>query len=344
VTTGGTARAVWFPAPWTVELRDEPLPATGGDQIRVRALVSGISHGTEMLVYRGEVPPELELDLPTLAGSFRFPVKYGYASVGRVVEAGPEVRTAAVGDLVFVHHPHQTEYVVAADAAIRLPEGTPPETAVLLANLETAVNVVLDAHPRLGDRVVVTGQGVVGLLVTLLLRRAGAALVVAVDPVAERRELACRLAADVALAPVPELGDRVRELTAGVGADLVVEASGSPAALPSAIACAGFQATVVVCSWYGTKPVSLDLGSAFHRGRLRIVSSQVGAVDPALAPRWDVGRRRALAGELLGTAALAQLVTHRIAFEDAAEAYHLVDSGADGAVQVVLAYGGDGET
>jgi 2-desacetyl-2-hydroxyethyl bacteriochlorophyllide A dehydrogenase len=344
VTTGHTARAVWFPAPRTVELRDEPLPPTGRGRLRVRAVASGISHGTEMLVYRGEVPPHLELDLPALAGSFRFPVKYGYASVGRVVEAGPDVASPVVGDLVFVHHPHQTEYVVAADSAIRLPGETPPATAVLLANLETAVNVVLDAHPRLGDRVVVLGQGVVGLLVTLLLRRAGAALVVAVDPVTERRELACRLAADVALPPMRELGDRVRELTAGIGADLVVEASGSPAALPPAIDCAGFQATVVVCSWYGTRPVSLDLGSAFHRGRLRIVSSQVGAVDPALAPRWDVARRRALARDLLGTPALEQLVTHRIAFEDAAEAYHLVDAGADGAVQVVLTYDGGGES
>lgn len=340
MTTDPTARAVWFPAPRTVEVRDEPLPPADRDRIRVRAVASGISHGTEMLVYRGEVPPHLQLDLPTLAGSFRFPVKYGYASVGRVIEAGPEVSSPAVGDLVFVHHPHQTEYVVTAGAAIRLPAGTPPATAVLLANLETAVNVVLDAHPRLGDRVVVLGQGVVGLLVTLLLRRAGAALVVAVDPLPTRRELACRLAADVALAPMPELGDRVRELTAGVGADLVVEASGSPAALPAAIDCAGFQATVVVCSWYGTKPVSLDLGGAFHRGRLRLVSSQVGAVDPALAPRWDVGRRRALARDLLATPALGRLVTHRIAFEDAAEAYHLVDAGADGTVQVVLTYDG----
>jgi 2-desacetyl-2-hydroxyethyl bacteriochlorophyllide A dehydrogenase len=341
VTAAGTARALWFPAPRTVELREEPLPPTGAGRIRVRALASGISHGTEMLVFRGEVRPDLQLDLPTLAGAFSFPVKYGYASVGRVVETGTGVEAPAVGDLVFVHHPHQSEYVVAADAAIGLPEGIDPVTGVFLANLETAVNVALDAHPHLGDRVVVIGQGVVGLLIGLVLRRTGTALLVTVDPVPQRRALAGELGADAVLAPGPDLTHTVRDLTGGTGADLVVEASGVPAALDSAIGCAGFQGTIVVCSWYGTKPVCVELGGDFHRGRLRIVSSQVGAVDPALAPRWSITRRRALACELLTALPLGRLVTHGFPLERAGEAYHLVDAGAPDAVQVVLTYRGD---
>src|SRR5262249_34548632 len=149
----------------------------GPGDVRVQAIASGISHGTEMLVYRGQVPAELELDLPTLRGAFSFPIKYGYARVGRVVEAGPTVGGLAVGDLVFALHPHQTAYVVPASLAVRLPPDLDPELGVFLANAETAVNVLLDAAPRLGERCVVFGQGVVGLLVLQLLGQAGVSLV-----------------------------------------------------------------------------------------------------------------------------------------------------------------------
>src|SRR5947209_16557843 len=135
-----------------------------------------------MLVYRGQVPPDFDLDLPTLRGSFRFPIKYGYATVGQVVEVGEGVQNLRAGDLVFVHHPHQTEFVVPASMPVRLPPELPPEAGVLFANVETAINVMLDAHPRLGERVAVFGQGVVGLLLTQLLRRVGTATVLAVDP------------------------------------------------------------------------------------------------------------------------------------------------------------------
>ena len=165
--------AVWFPNAGAVELRDEPLPDLGPDEVRIQAVASAISQGTELLVYRGQVPPDLGLDLPTLRGSFHFPIKYGYASVGRVVEVGPAVETLGVGDLAFVLHPHQTEYVVPAALAVRLPSDLDPELGVFTANLETAINVLLDAHPRLGERLLIFGQGTVGLLVTQLARRAG---------------------------------------------------------------------------------------------------------------------------------------------------------------------------
>jgi 2-desacetyl-2-hydroxyethyl bacteriochlorophyllide A dehydrogenase len=323
------AASVWFPRAREVEFRDETIGAPGAGEVRVRAIASGLSHGTEMLVFRGEVPADLALDLPTLAGSYGFPIKYGYASVGRVVAVG-----AGVAD--FVHHPHQEEYVVSAAAAVRLPQRLPPELGIFLANCETALNVLLDAHPRLEEEVAVIGQGVVGLLVTQLLQRAGAS-VTAVEPIALRRELALRCGADEAVTPEEALA-RIAARTNGRGADVVIEASGNARALQLAIDAAAFQASVVVCSWYGAKPVSLDLGSRFHRARLRLVSSQVSQVDPALSPRWDRRRRLETAVALLGELVLGPLITHRIPFARAAEAYELVDQRPEETAQVILTY------
>jgi 2-desacetyl-2-hydroxyethyl bacteriochlorophyllide A dehydrogenase len=321
-----------------VEPRTEALPALGPEDVRVRAVASALSHGTEMLVYRGQVPAELPLDLPTLRGSFAFPIKYGYASVGRVVEAGSRVESLHPGDLVFTLHPHQDEYVVPATMPVPLPPALPAELGVFLANVETAVNILLDAAPRLGERVLIFGQGVVGLLVTQLLRRAGVGLVVAVDVLPERRRLALELGAHVALAPDEDVPATVRRLTDGIGVDLAIEVSGNGAALDRAIESVCFQGTVVVCSWYGTKPVKVVLGGRFHRDRLRLVSSQVGHIDPALQPRWSHARRLALARDLLGELQLAPLITHRIPFHQAAEAYALVDEHPEQVVQVILTY------
>jgi 2-desacetyl-2-hydroxyethyl bacteriochlorophyllide A dehydrogenase len=335
------ASALWLAAPQRVELRTEEIPPPGPDQVLVRARLSAISHGTEMLVYRGEVSSDLPLDLPTLAGSFAFPIKYGYASVGEVEAIGGNVETLHPGDLVFTLHPHQDRYLVPASLAVLLPVGTGPESAVFYANLETAVNVILDAGIRFGETVVVFGQGVVGLLITMLARRSGSGQVIAVDPIARRRERAIAAGADAALNPGADLSDRVHDLTGGRGADVVIEVSGVPAALKQAIACAAVQGTVVVASWYGTKTVPLILGGNFHRGRLRIVSSQVGMIDPALTPRWTFARRREVVVSLLGDLPLADLITHRAPFSHAADAYRLVDQRPDETVQVVLDYQAD---
>ena len=329
------AAAVWFPRARCVELRTEQLAATGPNDVRVHAVLSAISHGTELLVYRGEVDPDLPLDLPTLAGGYGFPLKYGYASVGHIVALGRDVPGLREGDLVFALHPHQDEYVVAGSLVRRLPDGTTPEQGVFLANLETAINVALDAKPRLGEVVAVFGQGVVGLLVTQLLRRSGAR-VVAVEPSAVRRSFAERCGAEAAVAPGDE--QVITQLSGGRGADIAIDASGNPAALQRAIDRVAPEGTVVVCSWYGDKPVSLDLGGRFHRGRVRVISSQVGRVDPSLAPRWDRERRLGLAMDLLSELDLAELITHRFAFARAAEAYSLLDTDASNTVQVVLDY------
>jgi len=323
--------SIWFAGPHQVELREEALPPVGPRDVRVEAIASAISHGTEMLVFRGQVPQDLELDLPTLDGSFAFPIKYGYASVGRVVETGSEVLLPSPGELVFVHHPHQAAYVVPADMAIRLPSSLEPMRGVFLANVETATTVVLDAAPRLGERVAIFGQGTVGLLITQLVRRTGAAQITVVDPIARRCDLALRVGADEALGSGSSLD--------GAEFDLAIEASGHPAALDEALRSVAFGGTVIVCSWYGTKAAPITLGGAFHRRRLRIVSSQVSTIDASLQPRWSRQRRLDVARDLLSELELTSLISHRFPIENAADVYALLDGHPEETVQVVLTYG-----
>jgi threonine dehydrogenase-like Zn-dependent dehydrogenase len=223
--------------------------------------------------------------------------------------------------------------------AVELPDGLDPKLGVFLANLETAINVLLDAAPRFGERVAIFGQGVVGLLLTQLLRRVGVERLIAIEPVGGRAELASRLGADVVLARSEDAVRSVRELTGGAGVDLAIEASGSGVALNTALDCVAFQGTIVVCSWYGTKLVPLSLGESFHRRRLRIIASQVSNIDPALQPRWTRERRVALAVRLLSELELAPLISHCLPIEHAADAYQLIDEHPEDTVQVVLTYG-----
>jgi 2-desacetyl-2-hydroxyethyl bacteriochlorophyllide A dehydrogenase len=332
------ARALWFTAPRTVELRPERISLPGPDQVRVRATASALSQGTEMLVYRGEVPADLPLDLPTLAGSFGFPIKYGYATVGRVLDVGAGVENLAPEDPVFVHHPHQDIFVISAAMPVRLPDGLDPLLGLFVANLETAVNIIHDTPLHLGETALVFGQGVIGLLVTQLLKIAGADRVLVVDPLKKRRELALVVGADGAFEP-DDLPGNVFDATAGRGADVAVEASGSGAALQAAIGAIVAEGTVVVASWYGTKPVVLSLGERFHRGRVRLRSSQVGRVSPDLGLRWDRNRRMETVLNLLPRLRLKELISHRFPFEEAPDAYRLVDEYPDEAVQIILTHG-----
>jgi 2-desacetyl-2-hydroxyethyl bacteriochlorophyllide A dehydrogenase len=291
-----------------------------------------------MLVYRGEVPDDLPLDLPTLAGNFGFPIKYGYATVGRVLDVGPGVEDLTPGDSVFAHHPHQDVFMVPAAMPVRLPGGLDPLLGLFAANLETAINVVHDTPLHLGETALVFGQGVVGLLVAQLLKLAGAGRMLAVDPVEKRRELARAMEVDETFEPGEDLPKRVLEATAGRGADVAVEASGSGAALQTAIEAVAVEGTVVVASWYGTKPVTLSLGGHFHRGRVRIRSSQVGRLNPELGPRWDHARRTDTVLGLLPRLRLKELISHRFPFEEAPYAYRLVDERPGEVVQVILTH------
>jgi 2-desacetyl-2-hydroxyethyl bacteriochlorophyllide A dehydrogenase len=337
---GARPRALWFTGERRAELRPEEAPAPGPGEVRVWAVLSAVSHGTEMLVYRGGVPEDLPLDLPTFAGGFGFPIKHGYAAAGRVLDTGAGVTALAPGDPVFVHHPHQDVFTVPADLPVPLPPDLDLLRAVFFANMETALNVVHDAQARFGETAVVFGQGVVGLLVTRLLVMSGAS-VLAVEPVPGRRELSLKMGAAAAFGP-EDVGERIPGATDGRGADVAVEASGSGAALAAAVGCVAVEGTVVAASWYGTEPVALPLGGHFHRGRVRIRSSQVGRVAPELSARWDVGRRRGAVVSLLRDPRLPLdlLVPHRIPFGRAPEAYRMLDEGPGDAVQVVFDYEG----
>lgn len=310
--------SVVFTAPRQVEVREEPVPVPGPGQVLVRTEVSALSAGTELLVYRGQAPEDLPADaaIAGLQAALRFPLKYGYSVVGRVQETGQRV---------FAFHPHESHFVARPEDLVPLPEDLDPETAVFLPNVETAVNLVHDGRPRVGERVAVFGQGVVGLLTTALLARFPLERLVAVDPLAERRQLARLFGAET------ELGD-LRDF------DLTYEVSGRPETLDDAIAATGFSGRVVIGSWYGTKRAPVDLGGAFHRSRIRILSSQVSTLDPELTGAWTKARRLATALDLLPSLGPQRLVTHRFPVERAAEAYALLDEKPREALQVVLTY------
>lgn len=296
------ARAFWIVAPGRGEIRQEPLGQASTDDVVVRAMYSGVSRGTEALVFQGRVPVSeyQRMRAPFQAGEFPAPVKYGYASVGQI-ERGPR---GFQDRNVFVLYPHQTRYVVPAPSAHVLPEGVPPQRAVLAANLETAINGLWDARPHLGDRIVVVGAGTVGCLVAWLACRVPGCEVELVDIDPGRAAIARALGVRFAK---PEL---VAE-----GADVVVHASGSPSGLELALRVAGFEATIVELSWYGNQAVPLSLGEGFHARRLTVVSSQVGSVPPSQRARWDTRRRMQLALALLTDAALDVLITGESEFE-----------------------------
>lgn len=330
------AQAAWMVAPYQVRIQSESLEPLGADEVAISTHYSAISHGTEMLVYRGQVPSGMALDLPTLAGSFAFPIKYGYAMVGYVREVGSSVNDIVVGDMVFALHPHQTHCHVHHTLVKKIPPTVSAKAAVLAANMETAINIVHDARPVLGDVVAVIGLGVVGLLVSWLLARQ-AVRVIAIDPAAHRRECAQQLGITKVTHP-DNAKAFVAEITEDRGVDCAIEVSGNPNALPLALDVVGQEGLVVVASWYGTKPVTLDLGSRFHRGRIRMRSSQVGQLAPDLAPRWDYQRRMYTVWRMLAQFPYQVVITHEFHFENAAVAYEAIDHGDLPMVQSVLQY------
>lgn len=297
------AKAFWVVAPGRGEIRTEVLRAPAGDDVVVQTLFSGISRGTEALVFGGHVPQSewSRMRAPFQEGEFSGAVKYGYASVGRV-ECGPQ---ELKGQMVFALYPHQTRYVVPATAVHLLPADVPPARAILAANLETAVNGVWDASPRVGDRVVVIGAGTVGSLVAWLISRIQGCDVQLVDVNPQRQQIAQALGVPFAR-PDATLRD----------ADIVIHVSGSPDGLQHALDVAGFEAAIIEMSWFGDRTVPLTLGGAFHSKRLTIKSSQVGQVAPSQRARWDTRRRMSYALSLLADPALDVLVTGESAFED----------------------------
>lgn len=297
------ARAFWLDSPGHGGIRDVVLPEPAEGEVVVRTVCSGVSRGTEALVFRGGVPESQygAMRAPFQEGDFPGPVKYGYLNVG-VVEEGPR---ELVGRTVFSLFPHQTRYVVPASAVTPVPEGVPAERAVLAGTVETAVNALWDAAPLLGDRITVVGAGMVGASVAALLARYPAVRVQLVDADPARAAVAEALGVDFAL-PEDAEGDR----------DLVVHASASEAGLTRSLELLAPEGTVIELSWYGDRRISVPLGEAFHSRRLTVRSSQVGTVSPARGGRRGYADRMAIALELLADPALDALVTGECAFEE----------------------------
>lgn len=297
------ARALWYAAPGMAELREAALPAPQPGDVLVRALYSGISRGTERLVFEGRLPESewTRMRLPAQEGDFPFPVKYGYAAVGEV-EVGP---AELVGRAVFSLHPHQDRFVVPAEAVVPLPAGVPAPRAALAANLETALNALWDSQAAACDRIVVIGAGLVGLLTAALAARIPGAEVTAVDIDPARAALAERMGAAFA---TPNAAAR--------DADVVIHTSANPEGLALALDLAGREATIVEASWYGSASVTLPLGGAFHSRRLKIVSSQVGSPPTFRRPRWNNRRRMEAALRLLADSRFDALLGEEIPFSE----------------------------
>jgi len=323
------ARAFWVVEPGHGEIRAAEIPEPGRGEVLVATVASGISRGTETLVFQGRVPASerLRMRCPYQEGSFPAPVKYGYASVGVVEGLGPDAPAELLGRRVFCLYPHQDRYVVPTSAVLPVPDAVPDRRAVLAANMETAVNAHWDAGVRVGDRVCVVGAGVVGAMVAALAARVPGTAVELVDIDPRRATLAEALGCRFAL-PDKARGE----------ADIVFHASGTEAGLATALGRAGFEARVIELSWYGDKPVAVPLGEAFHARRLHLVSSQVGSVATSRRARRSHRERLALAMDLLADGAFDRLISGETRFEVLPETMARLAAAPDGALCEVVRY------
>lgn len=317
------AQAVFFQGDGRVELRPVPLEAEG---ITITSRVIALSHGSERRVLQGELPDTSEGEtIAALSDQTGYPVKYGYMNAG----VGPD------GGRYFAFYPHQNRFVCDPRDLIPIGEDLAFDDAVLLPSVETALSVTHDAHPRYGETVLVAGQGVIGLLVAELLLRSGAR-VMALEPIAARRERSVSLGCRTLDPSSTDCYDEILDATDGLGPDVAVNLSGSSEALQLLIDTAALESTVVEASWYGSRTSTLRLGTVFHRKKLTVRSSQVSRIPTVLSGRWSKERRFALALDLAGQLRPSKYITHRFPFQEASSAFDLLRSGEDEVLQIVL--------
>jgi 2-desacetyl-2-hydroxyethyl bacteriochlorophyllide A dehydrogenase len=331
--------SLYFVSPRSVEVREETLAEPAPDQVLVETICSAISPGTEMLVYRGEFPDMLvDPNIGALSGDFAYPLCYGYACIGRIKAIGKQVNKEWQDRLVFSFQPHCSHFLARPESLLRVPPDLQAEAAAFLPNMETAVNLVQDAKPILGERAMVFGQGIVGLLTASLLMEFPLDTLLTADRFELRRKASMGLGVKACLDPAePNFKDKAKSLL-NPDADLSIELSGSPDALNDAIAMTGFSGRIVIGSWYGRKPAQLDLGGSFHRSRIKLISSQVSSISPELSGRWDKSRRFEVAWQAIQRIQPQKWITHRFSLGQAQEAYRLLDESPEVAIQVMLAY------
>lgn len=318
-----------FRAPYDVEVLEQSCPPLAPDEVQVTTRLSAISAGTEMLAYRGQLPADMALDtsIPELAHALQYPLAYGYCSVGYISNCGSKTDRSWLGKRVFGFHPHATVFHSRPERLISLPQHLSDEDALFLPNMETAVGLVLDGRPLIGESVLIVGQGVVGLLLASVLTEYPLLQLEAVDLNTKRRIRGEQFGIQTSYGGGPFIEGMY---------DLTYEVSGNPDGLRTAISHTGASGRVIIASWYGSKDVKLDLGGSFHRSKITLYSSQVSELDPVLSGRWTKKRRLDLAMEMLSKVQPRQLITHEFDLEDVARAYALVDAGSPDLVQVIL--------
>jgi len=346
------SRTLFFTAPTQVEIREHSLSTLKDDEVLVETVSSAISAGTELLVYRGQLPHVRDAH-DNLSSELDYPLAYGYACAGMILETGKNVDKNLRDKLVFGFQPHTTHFITQPSSLLMAPDSISAETCCFLPNIETAVNLVQDAAPLLGERVMVIGQGVVGLLVTSLLKEFPLESLVTSDCYAIRRTASLDIGADRSFDPEStneqeknnpsntlgtETGISKYLLAYAKNFDLAFELSGSPSALDDAIEMTSFNGRIVIGSWYGEKKAPINLGGAFHRSRIKLISSQVSTIAPELSGRWDKARRFQVAWEALKRIQPEKWITHRFSIDEAAKAYELLDKNPGDTIQVVFNY------
>jgi 2-desacetyl-2-hydroxyethyl bacteriochlorophyllide A dehydrogenase len=338
-------KSLLFEKPHHVAVVERSLPAIDRGEVLVQSRCSAISAGTEMLVYGGRFPDGMTLDaaIAQLRKPFAYPLQYGYSIVGQIRRVGDGVDPRLVGKNVFCFHPHESHFKVSAEAAAVIPPDIAPEAAAFFPSMETAVTLAMDGRPMLGENVAVLGQGVVGLLTAALLARHPVNALLTVDPFEMRRQASETLGAHAALDPGEKDWERrcvdFFSLRGSDGsADLVYELSGNPNAANQALSLCGFASRLVIGSWYGSRPVTLDLGGRFHRRRIRLVDSQVSTIAPEHRGRWKRQRRREVVWEWIRRLNPQRLITHRMPLERAGEAFELLAHAPDRVLQVIFDY------
>jgi len=342
---GGVKRkTIYFTAPRQVELCEESLPALGADDVLVETICSSISAGTEMLVYRGQFP-NISDSHDQLSSDLKYPLAYGYACVGIIRETGAHVDKSLLDKLVFGFQPHTSTFICDPSSLIFAPASLSAEACSFLPNMETAVNLIQDAAPILGERVLVLGQGVVGLSVASLLKEFPLEILVTADRYELRRKASREIGVNESFDPnivvEKNIDSALTKHQSGYtqSFDLTFELSGSPSALNDAIALTTFSGRIVIGSWYGEKKASIELGGTFHRSRIQLISSQVSTIAPALSGRWDKARRFGVAWEALKRIQPQKWISHRFPIEEANKAYELLDKNPQETIQVIFEYG-----
>lgn len=349
--SSSTRTVVQFTAPKQVDVVTDPIPEPSAGEVRVRTTHSAVSPGTERLIYRGEAPStvDADVDIDALEGGLDFPLTYGYAAVGHVDGCGPSVEERWMGRRVFSFQPHTSHFVAPIEDLIPLPETVSFTDGVMLPSVETAVNLLMDGAPMIGERVVVLGQGIIGLLTTALLSKCPIGALYTVEPHLERRTRSETLGADASFS-VEEYEALSERLSIGQpdapeargasyeGADLVLELSGTPSVLNRAVSLSGFGGRIIVGSWYGEKEAPIQLGGRFHRSRIQIKSSQVSTVAPEYRGRWTKERRLQVVKRHLEALTPSNLISKVYDPEEAGDLYRELDEASPPPLQPVFQY------